>query len=88
MATQTQHKEQITFDELAKLDKELANADFMNEQDAVSADALDIAGKLKKICSIYRSVKPVISIITSIPFIPGNVKAAVRAFTTVLDSVC
>lgn len=87
MATQ-QQQHQITFEELAKLDKDLANADFMNEQDAVSAAALDIAGKLKKICSIYKSVKPVISIITSIPFIPGNVKAAIRAFMAVLDTVC
>lgn len=85
-----QSKEQISFEELAQLDQDLANADFMNEQD-VSADALsalDISGKLKKICSIYRSIKPVISIITSIPFIPGNVKTAVRSFTAVLDTVC
>ena len=85
-----QSEEQISFEELAQLDQDLANADFMNEQD-VSADALgalDVSGKLKKICSIYRSIKPVISIITSIPFIPGNVKAAVRSFTAVLDTVC
>lgn len=82
-----QDEKQITFEDLARLDKELANADFMNEQD-VSADGLDVTGKLKRICSIYRSIKPVIGIISSIPFIPGNVKSAVRSFTSVLDTVC
>lgn len=82
-----QDEKQITFEELAELDQSLANADFINEQD-VSSVALDVTAKLKKICSIYRSIKPVISIITSIPFIPGNVKAAVRSFTAVLDTVC
>lgn len=82
-----QEEKQITFEELAQLDKELANADFMNEQDASSL-ALDVTAKLKKICSIYKSVKPVISIITSIPFIPGNVKSAVKTFMNVLDTVC
>lgn len=82
-----QQEKQITFEELTKLDHELANADFMANQD-VSADALDVSGKLKRICTIYRTIKPVINIITSIPFIPGNVKNAVRAFTGVLDTVC
>lgn len=83
---ETLQENQITFEELAQLDRDLANADFLQEQD-VQSD-LDISGKLKKICSIYKSVKPVLGIINSIPFIPGNVKSAVKAFANVLDSIC
>lgn len=82
----TLQEDQLTFDELAQLDRKLAKADFLQDQD-VQAD-LDISGKLQKICSIYRSIKPVIGVIASLPFIPGNVKAAVKAFTNVLDSIC
>lgn len=82
------HEEKpITFDELVKLDEELANADFMNQQDFASV-ATDATSKLKKICTIYKSIKPVLSIINSIPFMPSNVKSAVKAFTAVLNTVC
>ena len=82
------HEEkQITFEELIKLDKELANADFMHEQDVASV-ASDVTAKLKKICTIYKSIKPVLSVINSIPFMPSNVKAAIKAFRAVLDTVC
>lgn len=47
---ETLQENQITFDELAQLDRDLANADFLQEQD-VQSD-LDISGKLRKICSI------------------------------------
>ena len=85
MTTQTQQEHAMTFEELASLDKKLATTNFPSEQEA---GGLDIAAKLQKVCSIYKTVKPVLGIISSIPFIPSNVKNAVKTFQSVLDTVC
>lgn len=74
----------MTFEELTQLDKELATVDFSTQE----AGALDLAGKLKQICTMYKRVKPALNIILSIPFVPGSIKTAIRAFMSLMNTVC
>ena len=43
---------------------------------------------LKKICKIYKVIRPALVILSRIPFIPPIVKKAVQTFMSLLDKVC
>ena len=80
-----QHEHEMTFEAMMQLDKELSAVDFSTTQEA---GALDLAGKLKQICDIYKKIKGALNIILSIPFVPGSIKTALRAFISVMNTVC
>ena len=80
-----QQEDQMTFEELMQLDRELSQENFSAMPEA---GALDVAGKLKQVCSIYKKIRPVFNVVASFPLLPGSVKSAVKALMGVLDTVC
>ena len=82
MKNQDEH--QMTFEEMMQLDKELSTADFSTQE----AAALDVAGKLRQVCVMYKRIKGALNIILSIPFVPGSIKTAIRAFMSLMNTVC
>lgn len=43
---------------------------------------------ITQICDIYKIVRPILSGLLALPFIPENVKEIVRAFMGLLDGLC
>lgn len=43
---------------------------------------------LGNICPAYRLIRPILNALITIPLIPANWKAVVRAFTGLMDEVC
>jgi hypothetical protein len=62
-----------------------ANLEQFNQPQAGTAD---ISGQLKKVCTVYRSIRPVLNAVVNFPLIPGSIKAALKTFMTVLDPTC
>ncbi|MBC7921339.1 MAG: hypothetical protein H7Z75_09655 [Ferruginibacter sp.] len=82
----TQERE-LTFEEV---DAQIQNADlseFENQDDA-NAQSLDLAAQLKKVCSVYKVVKPILSLVGNAPFLPSSWKSAVKTFNSVMSTIC
>jgi hypothetical protein len=62
-----------------------ANLDQFNQP---QAGAADLSAQLRKICGVYKAVRPVFNAVVSFPLIPGSIKNAIKTFMTVLDPIC
>lgn len=71
----------MTFEEV---DKHLdAHAHIMT-----AAAPIDSSMAALQICPAYKAVKPVLTMILSIPFFPAKWKNAVKSLMSVLDMIC
>jgi len=52
---------------------------------AVSASPGDV---IKRVCEIYHVIRPILQGILLIPFIPAAWKAAIKAFMSLMDTLC
>ena len=43
---------------------------------------------LQSVCAIYRTVRPFLSLVLSLPLIPASWKNALRTFVTLMDQLC
>lgn len=88
MAT-SQQEPQLNYEELgaaaAKLDHAAVESAAKALSPAAGAAALAVPAQ---VCALYKRVKPFLSLIASIPFIPSSVKAAIKAFITGMNLIC
>lgn len=79
---------ELTFEQA---DQAIRSTDFKaNESGAMKFTAADVAANpgdvLKKICDIYRKIKPILQWI--IKFVPATWKAPIELFCKLMDTVC
>lgn len=82
---ETQLEKPVTFDDLVALDKQMKSVNLASF-DGKGAAAEDVTSKLQQVCSIYKTLKPVLKVIAGLPFVPG--KDVIKKFMSVLDTVC
>ncbi len=69
--------------EIADLEKyEPGGEDHFTSEEA----RLDPAGVLRKICSIYQIVRPILSVLSHFPL--PRVKRVIKIFMDLMDSIC
>ncbi|MEZ5015916.1 MAG: hypothetical protein R2800_02615 [Flavipsychrobacter sp.] len=52
------------------------------------AVSLDPSSVLKKICKLYRGIRPILVAITKIPLIPGKFTKPLKTFIKLMDTLC
>lgn len=65
-----------------------ANLQQFEAKQQPGAQAEGLADQLKKVCSVYKAIRPVLKAVISFPLIPGSIKNAIRTFMSVLDTIC
>jgi predicted nucleic acid-binding protein len=76
----------LTIQELLSIEEEIASIDL----EGFKVPVVGVAGVVNtaKICELYKKLRPVISIILSLPLIPQRIKDALRALLALLDQLC
>ena len=70
-----------TFEEIdAHLDKHQAQLS--------SATSLKAAPTSSQLCEIYKGVKPILEVVSKLPFIPQKWRDAITTFISVLNALC
>lgn len=86
-----EHEKQWTFEEIDQHIKSANLAQFEHgggghfTAAAVAANPSDV---LKKICSIYRVIRPILVALSNLPLIPGSWKTALKTFISLMDTLC
>jgi hypothetical protein len=81
----------ITFEEIDKHINSLNLQDFQTggkghfTAAAVAASPGDV---LKKVCTIYRAIRPILIGLENFPLIPKKWRDALKTFTTLMDTLC
>lgn len=83
--TKIMEQESMTFEQI---ESHLKSGNVQQYEQQGNQEAFDPAAKLKQVCGIYRTVRPVISAILGFPLIPGSIKTPMRTFMNVMNSVC
>ncbi len=78
------NQENLTFEQVDEL---IRKADLSEYQNADLA-AADIATQLRRVCGVYRTVRPILNLVVNVPLIPSSWKNAIRTFVSVLNSIC
>lgn len=52
---------------------------------AVAASPADV---LKKLCAIYKVIRPILVALSAFPFIPASWKSAIKVFMSLMDTLC
>ncbi|SEI46042.1 hypothetical protein SAMN04487995_0914 [Dyadobacter koreensis] len=79
-------EKEFSFDDMVRLNSELEGSDLLKDHsEGITALNLPI---IPQLCPLYRKIRPFLAGILAIPFIPGNIKAAVRALMSILDTLC
>jgi hypothetical protein len=86
-----EHEKQWTFEEIDQHIKSANLAQF--EQGGAShftaaAVAANPADVLKRICAIYKVIRPILVVLSTFPFIPASWKAAIKTFMSLMDTLC
>ncbi|MEO6733764.1 MAG: hypothetical protein ABIN01_21250 [Ferruginibacter sp.] len=55
---------------------------------AAPAAALDLGAQLKRICAVYKGIKPILTVVVNFPLIPTSIKNAIKTFMSVMNSIC
>lgn len=55
---------------------------------AAPAPALDLSAQLKRICAVYKAIKPILTVVLNFPLIPASIKNAIRTFMNVMNGIC
>lgn len=80
-----------TFEEV---DKHIQNADLTAFQHGgqhhltAASAAANPAAAIPNVCGAYQVVKPILQLVANLPLIPKKWKDAIKAFMSVLDSIC
>ena len=84
-------KDSMTFEEI---DAHVAKSNILqyDKKEAVAEVAGLVptrpAEVLKRICEVYKVVKPVPEAVCRFPLIPGRIKRAIKIFMSILDTLC
>ena len=62
-----------------------ANLDQFNQP---QAQTQDLAAQLKKVCTVYKAIKPVLQVLVNFPLIPASIKNAIKTFMSVMNTIC
>lgn len=87
MATQ-QHQEQPLTLEQIETHLKKANLEQYTHSAQAEAKAIDLGAQLKKICGVYRGVRPILQVVVNFPLIPASIKNALKTFMSVMDPIC
>jgi hypothetical protein len=81
----------VTFEDIDKHINALHLADFQAggkshfNAAAVSANPADV---LKKVCEVYRGIRPILIALESFPLLPKKWRDALKTFTNLMDTLC
>jgi hypothetical protein len=84
-------QKQLTFEEVNKHFEKVNLSQFKKggksyfSPKAITTAPSDV---LEKVCKIYRSVRPFLLLVTSIPLIPAKWREAIKVFISLMDSLC
>ncbi|MBC7686995.1 MAG: hypothetical protein H7211_02325 [Aquabacterium sp.] len=53
-----------------------------------AAPQQDLAAILKRICAVYKAIKPILTVVVNFPLIPASIKNAIKTFMNVMNSIC
>lgn len=75
------------------IDQHIQKADFAAAEavasrvsaKAVAASPADVIGQ---ICPIYRTVRPILVVLSNLPFIPESWRRWIKLFIQLMDSIC
>jgi len=86
MAT-PQQDHQLNYEELGAAAAKLDHTSVEKASQAMGSPAA--AGVIPpQVCNLYKKVKPFLSLIANIPFIPSGIKAAIKAFMMGMNVIC
>ena len=91
MATQQHHDESMTLEQIEAHLKSANIEQYASQGEAkgvAPAASLDLGATLKKICGVYRGIRPILVVVVNFPLIPASVKNAIRTFMSVMDPIC
>lgn len=55
---------------------------------AAAAPQQDLASTLKRICAVYKAIKPILQVVANFPLLPASIKNAIKSFMNVMNSIC
>jgi hypothetical protein len=84
----TQQEHQLNYEELGAAAAKLDHAAVTQAAQAMSAPTAGAAIVPPQVCNLYKKVKPFLSLIGSIPFIPSSIKVAIKAFSSGMNLLC
>jgi hypothetical protein len=88
MQTPQNQGSQLNYEELGAEVAKL-NHDSVHQAAAkMTAPGAAAAINIPQVCDIYKKVKPFLSLIGRIPFIPAGIKSAINAFMGAMDLLC
>lgn len=77
----------MTFEQIDAHIKKIDFSKYEGKSPSTAEIAANPGDVLKRICGIYRGVRPILSIVLNLP-IPTAWKNAVRIFLGAMDSIC
>jgi hypothetical protein len=81
----------ITFEQIDALMKRINVADYQAGGKlhlTAGAVQLNAAAALAQICPIYKAIRPILQVVTTLPFIPAQWRGVIQAFIGVMDAIC
>lgn len=70
-------------DEADRLERQVSGMETMSAEAAAA-----IANPIEVFCRLWPTLRSILEFVLKIPFVPGSIKAAIRAMIPVLDSLC
>jgi hypothetical protein len=84
MSTSHIHLQQLGYDRLDAHVRALDLSPFDDRQSVIAAGAPDLLPRLQ---SVYRAVRPILSILAELPLLPPHWRDALRLFIATVDAV-
>jgi hypothetical protein len=83
--------EQITFHEVNAHFEKVNLSDFAEgskSHNAIAASAINPAGAIAAVCKAYKTIKPFLTLVVNLFFVPESWKTAIRGFMSVMNGLC
>ena len=87
MKTPQDQGSQLNYEELGAEAAKLNHDDVQRAAAVLTAPGA-AAPSIAAVCGVYRTVKPFLTLIGNIPFIPASIKTAIRTFMAAMNRLC
>ena len=84
MTTNTQETNGVSFKHIDKAVKTL-DVDAMEQENALLPD--NLSGRVQKLVKVYSSIRPLLTVVSTLPIIPATWRAALVIFTQAVEAV-
>ena len=84
MTTNTQETNGVSFKHIDKAVKTL-DVDAMEQENALLPD--NLSGRVQKLVKVYSSIRPLLTVVSTLPIIPAAWRAALTIFSQAVEAV-